>query len=77
MAVCVSILSCLKSLLVSYINGDFAGLQLRYEFGRTEEYAAWINIFIFYVSGFSLSEIPEKKISKEIENFLLVSLFQM
>ena len=47
LAVCVSILSCLKSLLVSYINGDFAGLQLRYEFGRTEGCATWINILIF------------------------------
>ena len=54
----------MKSLLVSHINGDFAGLQLRYEFGRTEKYAAWINILIFYVSGFFLSKIPEKKTIK-------------
>ena len=71
MAVCVSTLSCLKSLLVSYINGDFAGLQLRYEFGRTKQYAAWINILIFYVSGFFLSKISEKKTVKRDWKFLV------
>ena len=49
------------------MNRDSAGLQLRYEFVRAEEYAAWINILTFYVSGFFLSKFHEKKkLSKEI-----------
>ena len=62
------------------MNRDSAGLQLRYEFVRAEEYAAWINVLTFYVSGFFLSKFHEKKnyqkrflVSEFISNLYLIN----